>query len=119
MKKKPQIIFLLCITNAMYSQASFETKAQPSNFLSKAYYSINFGGIFYPFSNDNLIEGHKTNTYSKNYFSGRVLLAYKITPRLAAQFGTFLPKIMAWQFPFNFRLEKHFKLNYEHPLLHK
>jgi hypothetical protein len=91
MKKIPQIVFLLCFTNAMYSQDSFETKAQPSNFLSKAYYSINFGGIFYPFSNDNLIEGYKTDTFSKNYFSGRLLLGYKITPRLAAQFGTLRP----------------------------
>ncbi|MFT5959625.1 MAG: hypothetical protein ACI8VJ_001385 [Polaribacter sp.] len=91
MKKIPQIVFLLCITNAIYSQASFETKAQPSNFLSKAYYSINFGGIFYPFSNDNLIEGYKTDTFSKNYFSGRLLLGYKITPSLAAQFGTLRP----------------------------
>jgi hypothetical protein len=91
MKKIPQIVFLLCLTNAIYSQASFETKAQPSNFLSKAYYSINFGGIFYPFSNDNLIEGYKTDTFSKNYFSGRLLLGYKITPRLAAQFGTLRP----------------------------
>jgi hypothetical protein len=91
MKKIPQILFFLCITNAIYSQTHFESKTQPSNFLSKAYYSINFGGIFYPFSNDNLIEGYKTDTFSKNYFSGRLLLGYKIAPSLAAQFGTLRP----------------------------
>jgi hypothetical protein len=72
-------IFLFS-TNS-YCQKYAETKAQASKFLSKSYYSINFGGIFYPFSNTNLIDGYKTDTYSKNSFSGRLLLGYKITTK--------------------------------------
>ena len=88
MKKIPQIFFLFIITSTLYSQEYLKSKTQPSNFLSKSYYSINFGGILYPFSNNNLIEGYETNTFSKNYFSGRLLLGYKISPDLAIQFGT-------------------------------
>ena len=62
-------------------------KTQPSNFLSKTYYNANFGAIFYPFSNDNLPQGYATDTYSKNYFSGRFLLGYKLNPNLGIQFG--------------------------------
>ena len=91
MKKILQILFLFLITNTIYSQENSASKAQPSTFLSKSYYSINFGGIFYPFSNDNLIDGFKTDTFSKNYFSGRLLLGYKILPDLAVQFGTLRP----------------------------
>ncbi|EAR13206.1 hypothetical protein PI23P_01892 [Polaribacter irgensii 23-P] len=85
----PFLIFLFS-TNS-YCQKYVATKAQVSSFLSKSYYSINFGGIFYPFSNANLIDGYKTDTYSKNTFSGRLLLGYKITPNLAVQFGTLRP----------------------------
>ena len=91
MKKNSQIFFLVFITNAIFSQAYPESKAQASTFLARSYYSINFGGIFYPFSNDNLIEGYKTASFSKNYFSGRLLLGYKILPDLALQFGTLRP----------------------------
>jgi hypothetical protein len=91
MKKIPQIFFLFIITSTLYSQEYLKSKTQPSNFLSKSYYSINFGGILYPFSNNNLIEGYETNTFSKNYFSGRLLLGYKISPDLAIQFGTLRP----------------------------
>jgi hypothetical protein len=91
MKKILQILFLFLIANTIYSQENSASKAQPSTFLAKSYYSINFGGIFYPFSNDNLIDGFKTDTFSKNYFSGRLLLGYKILPDLAVQFGTLRP----------------------------
>ncbi|WP_298882357.1 acyloxyacyl hydrolase [uncultured Polaribacter sp.] len=90
--KKIALIFFTCfICLNLSSQEKTPSKAQPSDFLSKAYYSINFGGIFYPFSNDNLIDGYKTDTYSRNYFSGRLLLGYKIKPNLAVQFGTIRP----------------------------
>lgn len=94
MKKLLFLFFIFLISTKSSSQENKESKAQPSNFLSKSYYSINFGGIFYPFSNSNLIDGYKTDTFSKNYFSGRLLLGYKILPDLAIQFGTLRPA--AW-----------------------
>ena len=94
MKKILTLFFIFLFSGTLYSQEEQKSKAQPSKFLSKSYYSINFGGIFYPFSNDNLIDGYKTDSYSKNYFSGRLLLGYKIVPDLAIQFGTLRPA--AW-----------------------
>ena len=94
MKKILTLFFIFLFLGTLYSQEEQKSKAQPSKFLSKSYYSINFGGIFYPFSNDNLIDGYKTDSYSKNYFSGRLLLGYKIAPDLAIQFGTLRPA--AW-----------------------
>lgn len=91
MKKNATIFFTLFFCLQLFSQKKNVSKTQPSEFLSKAFYSINFGGIFYPFSNNNLIDGYKTDTYSKNYFSGRLLLGYKLKPNLALQFGTLRP----------------------------
>ena len=91
MKKTAIVFFTFFICLNLFSQEKANFKSQPSDFLSKAYYSINFGGIFYPFSNDNLIDGYKTDTYSRNIFSGRMLLGYKIKPNLAVQFGTIRP----------------------------
>jgi hypothetical protein len=86
------LTFFICLN--LISQENLPPKTQPTNFLSKSYYSINFGGIFYPFSNNNLIDGYATETFSRNYFSGRMLLGYKIKPNLAVQFGTLRPA--AW-----------------------
>ena len=94
MKRITLLFFLLLFANTFYSQDVSSAKAQASTFLSKSYYSINFGGIFYPFSNKNLLDGYKTDTFSRNYFSGRLLLGYKIRPNLAIQFGTLRPA--AW-----------------------
>ena len=85
-------LIFICLN--LISQENSPPKTQPTNFLSKSYYSINFGGIFYPFSNNNLIDGYATETFSRNYFSGRMLLGYKIQPNLAVQFGTLRPA--AW-----------------------
>jgi hypothetical protein len=94
MKKIAIIFFTFFICLNLSSQENTNPKSQPSNFLSKSYYSINFGGIFYPFSNGNLIDGYATESFSRNYFSGRMLLGYKIKPNLAVQFGTIRPA--AW-----------------------
>ena len=94
MKKIAIIFFTFFICLNLSSQENTNPKSQPSNFLSKSYYSINFGGIFYPFSNGNLIDGYATESFSRNYFSGRMLLGYKIQPNLAVQFGTIRPA--AW-----------------------
>lgn len=94
MKKIAILFFTFFICYNLISQENTSSKAQPSNFLSKSYYSINFGGIFYPFSNKNLIDGYATESFSKNYFSGRLLLGYKIKPNLAVQFGVIRPA--AW-----------------------
>ena len=94
MKKNAFVFLTLLSCLHLFGQNKIESKTQPSEFLSKAFYSINFGGIFYPFSNSNLIDGYKTDTYSRNYFSGRLLLGYKLKPNLALQFGTLRPA--AW-----------------------
>jgi opacity protein-like surface antigen len=91
MKKIAILFFTFFICLNVISQESTTQKSQPSNFLSKSYYSINFGGIFYPFSNKNLIDGYATDSYSRNIFSGRLLLGYKIKPNLAVQFGVIRP----------------------------
>jgi hypothetical protein len=52
------------------------------------------GGIFYPFSNDNLIDGYETETFSRNWFSGRLLLGHKLNDNVSIQFGTMRPA--AW-----------------------
>lgn len=74
-----------------YSQEKEIPKTQPSPFLSNFYYSVNFGGIFYPFTNDNLVDGYKTDTFSKNYFSGKIGFGYKFKEDLALQFGVIRP----------------------------
>ena len=94
-KMKWKFYFLLIL---FYSICSFsqnkKLKSQPTNFLGNSYYSINFGGIFYPFTNKNLPNGFKTETFSKNWFSGRMLLGHKLNEKLAVQFGVMRPA--AW-----------------------
>ncbi|SDR68198.1 Lipid A 3-O-deacylase (PagL) [Polaribacter sp. KT25b] len=91
MKKNVVFFLIFLISFAVFSQEENESKTKLTNFLSKSYYSINLGGIFYPFSNDNLIDGYKTETFSRNWFSGRLLLGHKLTGDLAVQFGTMRP----------------------------
>lgn len=86
------LFFSICLNH--FSQEVEKLKTQPNAFLSNAYFSINFGGIFYPFSNDNLPESYATDTFNRNFFSGRLLLGYKIKKNLALQFGTIRPA--AW-----------------------
>ena len=92
--KKVFFFFALLFSFNFFSQEEKRLKTQPSEFLSNFYYSINFGGIFYPFSNDNLIDGYSTETFSRNYFSGKIGFGYKIKENLALQFGVIRPA--AW-----------------------
>ena len=91
--KKNALLFLvlLLLSVNLYSQENKKPKTQHSKFLEKFYYSVNFGGIFYPFSNSNLKPGYKTDSYSKNYFSGKLGFGYKIQENLALQFGVIRP----------------------------
>ncbi|WP_231874610.1 acyloxyacyl hydrolase [Polaribacter atrinae] len=91
MKKNILLLSVFMIFSNLNSQENKNLKTQPSKFLSNFYYSVNFGGIFYPFSNDNLIEGYKTETFSRNYFSGKLGFGYKIDKNLALQFGVIRP----------------------------
>jgi hypothetical protein len=94
MKKKLLFAYILIISISSFSQTEKPLKTKFTNFLSKSYYSINLGGVFYPFSNDNLIDGFETATFSRNWFSGRLLLGHKITDDFSVQFGTMRPA--AW-----------------------
>ncbi|MFI1770785.1 acyloxyacyl hydrolase [Thalassobellus citreus] len=89
--KKCFLLFFLLSTINFYGQKEKRSKAQLSSFLSKSYFSVNLGGVFYPFSNANLKEGFATESFTKNVFSGRFLLGYKIKPDLAIQFGVMRP----------------------------
>lgn len=89
--KKCFFLFFVFITINFYGQKEKRSTTQLSCFLSKSYFSANFGGVFYPFSNNNLAEGYATDSFSKNVFSGRFLLGYKIKPDLAIQFGVMRP----------------------------
>ena len=91
MKKRILFTLFLLISFNLISQEEKKQKTKFTNFLAKSYYSLNFGGIFYPFSNNNLIDGYKTETFSRNWFSGRLLLGHKLTDDLSAQFGTMRP----------------------------
>jgi hypothetical protein len=93
---KRTILILICcfFLGNSFSQTENADKTKFTNFLSKSYYSINLGGIFYPFSNENLIDGYATNTFSRNWFSGRLLLGHKISDDFSVQFGTMRPA--AW-----------------------
>lgn len=91
MRKSLIIISILLFSLKSFSQTENPSKTKFTNFLSKSYYSINLGGIFYPFSNENLIDGYATNTYSRDWFSGRLLLGHKITDDFSVQFGTMRP----------------------------
>lgn len=95
MKKVLVFCLTLLLSYNLLSQEKEEPKSQLSNFLSKSYYSVNFGGLFYPFSNDNLKPGFRTESFSRNYFSGRIIfLGHKIKPDLGLQFGVIRPA--AW-----------------------
>ena len=91
--KKIGLLFLLFFTIPHFCQENQKEnpKTKFTNFLANSYYSLNFGGIFYPFSNDHLIDGFATETFSKNRFSGRLLLGHKINEDLSVQFGTMRP----------------------------
>lgn len=90
MKKLFILIAVLFFSSDFFSQEK-QQKTKFTNFLANSYYSLNFGGIFYPFSNDNLIDGFQTETFSKNRFSGRLLLGHKLNEGLSIQFGTMRP----------------------------
>lgn len=92
MKKRVALLCIVLVSFHLFSQEKETPKTQLSNFLSKSYYSVNLGGIFYPFSNENLKPGFATETFSKNAFSGRLIfLGYKLNPNLALQFGVIRP----------------------------
>lgn len=88
------LILFIVFTVVTIAAQEKSLKTKYTKFLSNSYYSLNFGGIFYPFSNANLREGYATETFSENWFSGRLLLGHKINKNLAIQFGTMRPA--AW-----------------------
>ena len=95
MKKSYFSILLFCLfTFNAVAQEKENRKTKFTNFLANSYYSINFGGIFYPFSNDNLAPGYQSSSVSRNWFSGRMLLGHHFADNWALQFGTIRPA--AW-----------------------
>jgi hypothetical protein len=94
MKKIIILVVLFSSSLHLFGQEKEKQKTKFTNFLAKSYYSINLGGIFYPFSNNNLIDGYGTETFSRNWFSGRLLLGHKLKEDLSVQFGTMRPA--AW-----------------------
>lgn len=93
MKKIFTLFFALFLSYISLTQEKRE-KTKFTEFLANSYYSINFGGIFYPFSNANLAPGYQSATISRNWFSGRMLLGHKFAKNWSAQFGTMRPA--AW-----------------------
>ncbi len=125
--KKTLFLFLILVSSFhLFSQENENKKTKFTDFLSKSYYSINLGGVYYPFSNDNLIDGYSTETFSRNRFSGRLLLGYKLTDDLSVQFGTMRPASWfkydnvnnigydrsVWINAWSLSLKKDFKLNH-------
>lgn len=91
MKKRLLLLFLVLPFLSIAQENEKALKTRFTNFLSNSYYSINFGGIFYPFSNDNLLPGYTAESISRNPFSGRLLLGHKMNETLSVQFGTMRP----------------------------
>ena len=91
MKKLTLLILFILFSLDSSCQEQRRQKTKFTNFLAKSYYSINFGGIFYPFSNSNLIDGYATESFSRNWFSGRLLLGHKLKEDISVQFGTMRP----------------------------
>ena len=94
MLKRIIIILVVVFATNIQAQEEKRLKTKFTDFLADSYYSINFGGIFYPFSNANLPPGYSTETFSRNWFSGRMLIGHKFTDTWAIQFGTMRPA--AW-----------------------
>lgn len=91
MKKWLLLFAVFFVISFTFSQENLEVKTKFTRFLSKSYYSINLGGIFHSFSNDNLKPGYSTETFSKNWFSGRLLLGHEFKKDLSLQFGVIRP----------------------------
>ena len=89
----PTLIFLLMFSVffAQDSESKKNLNTQLSPFLSKTYFNFNLGGIYYPYSNENLITGYTSSDTKVNPFSGRFLLGYKFNEHLALQFGVMRP----------------------------
>ncbi len=85
------VLLLIAFSINVKGQEKENSKTQFTNFLANSYYSINFGAIFYPFTNNNLAPGYQSETVSKNRFSGRMLLGHKFAEDWAIQFGTMRP----------------------------
>lgn len=90
MKKFLVLLLLFSLTKAV-SQKNPKSLTRLSSFLSKTYYNFNFGLISYPYSDSNLKPGFISENVTKNRFSGRILLGYKIKNDLAIQFGVMRP----------------------------
>ena len=91
MKKRLLLLFLVLPFLSIAQENEKALKTRFTNFLSNSYYSLNFGGIFYPFSNANLLSGYEAESLSRNWFSGRLLLGHKLNNSLSVQFGTMRP----------------------------
>ena len=76
----PTLLFLRCLVFfllKMQKQKKLNTQLSP--FLSKTYFNFNLGGIYYPYSNDNLNSGYTSSDTKMNPFSGRFLLGISLT----------------------------------------
>ncbi len=87
-------LYLFCVAIQSQEKEDERLLTQLSSFLSKSYYSINLGGIFYNYGNHNLPEDYSSSSVSRNFFSGRLLLGHKLNENLAVQFGVMRPA--AW-----------------------
>ena len=125
---KLKFLFLSLCSSLLFSQ-DFNHRDnkiyENSSFLSKTYYSANFGLINYPFSNANLKEGFASSSVSKNRFSGRFLLGYKFSENFGMQYGVMRPATWfmydnvnnigyersVWINVWSLSLKKYFRLN--------
>ena len=86
------LVFIIASHTITAQEAhNIRLKSELSPFLSKSYFSFNFGGIYYPYSNENLKEGYTSSGTKMNAFSARLLLGYKLSNNMALQFGVIRP----------------------------
>lgn len=84
-----------CVFQSAFAQEDSQTRllTEFSPFLSKAYFNVNLGGIYYPFKEEYLNQGFNSTGTTLNSFSGRILLGYKFKETWALQFGVMRPAI--------------------------
>ena len=86
------LVFIIASHTITAQEAhNIRLKSELSPFLSKSYFSFNFGGIYYHYSNENLKEGYTSSGTKMNAFSARLLLGYKLSNNMALQFGVIRP----------------------------
>ncbi len=89
--------FLLVSFNSAKGQDTakvIDSRAQLNSFLSRGSVSVNFGYIYYPFTNDNLItDGYGAESIKTPPFAARILLGYRLNNNFSIHYSVMRPAL--------------------------